>query len=39
MVNALSGHDPVVKTVTSLISIATNPYSLSKMQELYCPWF
>ncbi|EPQ59490.1 hypothetical protein GLOTRDRAFT_136350 [Gloeophyllum trabeum ATCC 11539] len=30
---------PVVQTVTNLISSATNPINLAKMQEVYSPWF
>ncbi|KZT26868.1 FAT-domain-containing protein [Neolentinus lepideus HHB14362 ss-1] len=30
---------PVVQTITNLISQATNPVNLAKMQEQYSPWF
>ncbi|KAF7332097.1 hypothetical protein MKEN_00090300 [Mycena kentingensis (nom. inval.)] len=30
---------PVVQTVTNLVSTATNPIQLSKMGEMYIPWF
>jgi len=30
---------PVVQTVTNLISSATNPIQLTKMGEMYMPWF
>ena len=30
---------PVIQTVTNLISSATNPLQLTKMGELYQPWF
>ncbi|KAJ7638852.1 FAT domain-containing protein [Roridomyces roridus] len=30
---------PVVQTVTNLISSATNPIQLTKMGEMYTPWF
>jgi len=30
---------PVTQTVTNLISSATNPLQLTKMGELYQPWF
>jgi hypothetical protein len=31
--------DTVIKTVTNLISTATDPVRLTKMSEIYCPWF
>lgn len=31
--------EPVVKTVTNLLSTAMNPTNLVKMTELYQPWF
>jgi transformation/transcription domain-associated protein len=37
--NGLGATVPVVQTVTSLISSATNPIQLAKMGELYQPWF
>jgi len=37
--NGASATVPVVQTVTSLISSATNPIQLAKMGELYQPWF
>lgn len=30
---------PVIQTVTNLISSATNPIQLTKMGEMYHPWF
>ncbi|RPD67165.1 atypical/PIKK/TRRAP protein kinase [Lentinus tigrinus ALCF2SS1-7] len=30
---------PIVQTVTNLISNATNPINLTKMGEIYVPWF
>jgi len=30
---------PVIQTVTNLISSATNPIQLTKMGEMYTPWF
>ncbi|TFK56003.1 FAT-domain-containing protein [Heliocybe sulcata] len=30
---------PVVQTITNLISQATNPVNLSRMQDQYSPWF
>ena len=30
---------PVVQTVTSLVSTATNAVNLAKMGELFLPWF
>ncbi|KAG6837441.1 hypothetical protein H0H93_009535 [Arthromyces matolae] len=37
--NGNLGTVPVVQTVTSLISSATNPIQLAKMGEMYHPWF
>lgn len=33
------GTAPVLQTVTNLISAATNPVNLAKMNELNFPWF
>jgi len=37
--NGVGATVPVVQTVTSLVSSATNPIQLAKMGELYQPWF